>query len=39
GEFASEIGFPDSTIRAELNKYYFNQTKRRPMILPMMVKV
>jgi ribonuclease J len=39
GEFASEIGFPDSTIRAELNKYYFDQTKRRPMILPVMVKV
>jgi len=39
GEFASEIGFPDSRIRAELNKYYFDQTKRRPMILPVMVKV
>ncbi len=39
GEFSSEIGFPDSRIRAELNKYYFDQTKRRPMILPVMVKV
>ncbi len=39
GEFAAEIGFPDSRIRAELNKYYFDQTKRRPMILPVMVKV
>ncbi len=39
GEFSAEIGFPDSRIRAELNKYYFDQTKRRPMILPVMVKV
>jgi ribonuclease J len=39
GEFSSEIGFPDSRIRAELNKFYFDQTKRRPMILPVMVKV
>ncbi len=39
GEFAAEIGFPDSRIRAELNKFYFDQTKRRPMILPVMVKV
>ena len=39
GEFATEIGFPDSRIRAELNKFYFEQTKRRPMILPVMVKV
>ncbi|MDD4874101.1 MAG: ribonuclease J [Dehalococcoidales bacterium] len=39
GEFATEIGFPDSRIRAELNKFYFDQTKRRPMILPVMVKV
>ena len=39
GEFSTEIGFPDSRIRAELNKYYFDQTKRRPMILPVMVKV
>ncbi len=39
GEFAAEIGFPDSRIRTELNKYYFDQTKRRPMILPVMVKV
>ncbi len=39
GEFSAEIGFPDSRIRTELNKYYFDQTKRRPMILPVMVKV
>ena len=39
GEFSAEIGFPDSRIRTELNKFYFDQTKRRPMILPVMVKV
>jgi len=31
--------FISAKVRDTLNKYYFEQTKRRPMILPFMVKV
>jgi ribonuclease J len=35
----AEWGFINAKVRDILNKYYYDQTKRRPMILPVMVKV
>jgi ribonuclease J len=35
----AEWGFINAKVRDVLNKFYYEQTKRRPMILPFMVKV
>jgi ribonuclease J len=35
----AEWGFADSKVRDALNRFYYEKTKRRPMILPVMVKV
>lgn len=35
----ADWGFISTKVRDVLNKYYYDQTKRRPMILPFMVKV
>lgn len=35
----AEWGFADSKVRDALNRFYYEHTKRRPMILPVMVKV
>ena len=35
----AEWGFADSKVRDALNRFYYERTKRRPMILPVMVKV
>jgi len=35
----AEWGFVYAKVRDTLHKYYYEQTKRRPMILPFMVKV
>jgi ribonuclease J len=35
----ADWGFINTTVRDILNKFYYEQTKRRPMILPVMVKV
>ena len=35
----AEWGFADSKVRDTLNRFYYEHTKRRPMILPVMVKV
>jgi ribonuclease J len=39
GKRTAEWGLTDSKVRAALNKFFYEQTKRRPMILPVMVKV
>ena len=39
GNRSSEWGFVNNKVRDILNKFYYEQTKRRPMILPFMVKV
>jgi ribonuclease J len=39
GKHTAEWGFADSKVRDALNRFYYEQTKRRPMILPVMVKV
>ncbi|MBA7680244.1 Ribonuclease J1 [subsurface metagenome] len=39
GARPAEWGFIYSKVRDILNKFYYEQTKRRPMILPFMVKV
>jgi len=39
GARAAEWGFIYSKVRDTLSKYYYEQTKRRPMILPFMVKI
>jgi len=36
---SAEWGFADSKVRDALNRFYYEKTKRRPMILPVMVKV
>ncbi|MBA7660418.1 Ribonuclease J2 [subsurface metagenome] len=36
---AAEWSFVNPKVRDTLNKFYYEQTKRRPMILPFMVKV
>jgi ribonuclease J len=35
----AEWSFVNIKVRDTLNKFYYEQTKRRPMILPFMVKV
>jgi ribonuclease J len=35
----AEWGYINTKVRDILNKFYYDQTKRRPMILPVMVKV
>jgi ribonuclease J len=35
----AEWGYVNAKVRDILHKYYYDQTKRRPMILPVMVKV
>ena len=39
GTRPAELGFAYTKIRDILNRFYYEQTKRRPMILPVMVKV
>jgi len=39
GDRPAEWSFVSTKVRDVLNKYYYEQTKRRPMILPFMVKV
>ncbi len=39
GTRPAESGFAYTKIRDILNRFYYEQTKRRPMILPVMVKV
>jgi len=38
-ERPSDWGFISTKVKEVLNKFYYEQTKRRPMILPFMVKV
>jgi ribonuclease J len=35
----AELNFVTNKVRDKLNKFYYQQTKRRPMILPFLVKV
>ena len=35
----NDWGFINTKIKDTLNKYYYDQTRRRPMVLPFMVKV
>jgi len=39
GKRTAEWGFADNRVRDALNRFYYEQTKRRPMILPVVVKV
>ena len=39
GDRPAQWSFVNSKVRDTLNKFYYEQTKRRPMILPFMVKV
>jgi ribonuclease J len=39
GKHTAEWGFVTTKVRDTLNRFYYEQTKRRPMILPVMVKV
>jgi len=39
GDRPADWGFIYAKVRDVLNKFYYDQTKRRPMILPVMVKV
>ncbi len=39
GDHAVQWNFVNTKVRDTLNKFYYEQTKRRPMILPFMVKV
>lgn len=39
GARPADWGFINTKVRDILNKFYYEQTKRRPMILPVMVKV
>jgi ribonuclease J len=39
GERPSDWNFINTKVRDILNKFYYEQTKRRPMILPFMVRV
>jgi len=39
GTRAAEWSFVNAKVRDTLDKFYYEQTKRRPMILPFMVKV
>jgi ribonuclease J len=39
GDRPAEWGFVNTKVRDILNKFYYEQTKRRPMVLPVIVKV
>ena len=39
GARPAEWGFINTKVRDTLNKFYYEQTRRRPMVLPFMVKV
>ncbi|GAI98614.1 unnamed protein product [marine sediment metagenome] len=39
GSRPAEWSFTNTKVRDTLNKFYYEQTKRRPMVLPFMVKV
>ncbi|MFC2041555.1 ribonuclease J [Chloroflexota bacterium] len=39
GTRPADWGFINTKVRDTLNKYYYDQTRRRPMVLPFMVKV
>jgi len=39
GSRPADWGFINTKVRDTLNKFYYRQTKRRPMVLPFMVKV
>jgi len=39
GTRPDDWGFINSKVRDTLNKFYYEQTRRRPMVLPFMVKV
>jgi ribonuclease J len=39
GARPAEWSFVNAKVRDTLYRYYYEQTKRRPMILPFMVKV
>jgi len=39
GERPADWGFINNKVRDVLNRFYYEQTKRRPMIFPFMVKV
>ena len=39
GDRPAEWSFVNAKVRDTLNRFYYEQTKRRPMILPFMVKV
>ena len=39
GAHPAEWGFTNTKIKDTLNKFYYDQTRRRPMVLPFMVKV
>ena len=39
GEHPADWGFISTKVRDTLNRFYYEQTRRRPMILPFMVKV
>ena len=39
GDHTSEVGLLKAQIKDSLSQYLFERTKRRPMILPFMVKV
>ena len=39
GDRPTEWSFVNTKVRDTLNKFYYEQTRRRPMILPFMVKV
>jgi ribonuclease J len=39
GRRVAEWGVINTKVKDALNKYYYEQTKRRPMILPVMIKV
>jgi ribonuclease J len=39
GDRAAQWSFVNTKVRDTLNKFYYEKTKRRPMILPFMVKV
>ena len=39
GKRSAELGFADGKVKNALNRFYYEQTKRRPMILPVMVNV
>ena len=39
GARPADWGFINTKVRDTLNKYYYEKTRRRPMVLPFMVKV